>query len=274
VDQPLPKPRRRLLRHAATVALALVWATCLVLWFCNAELDHVPALRPAAAAHVPGWFAQIAARQDGVHCLVSSRSWTGPLLFRLSEDSNYGAAGYHYGLVLNALGLQLALLTRTIHDYDVIMLPYAAVVLPYCLLIVGSSVALLWQLNLLPLVRASLRFSRAAKVAMAVAAIAFVVANCIPWAWRPGAAISPDELWLVCLEPHRYPEVCLTFGFPFDFYQRGIMDGQAVQYFYGAEMEFHQHRLMDNVCLGFLAMMAAGMLVNRLRWPSRQSPAS
>lgn len=138
---------RRLFLRVFSSALLI---GAVVLWWATAHIDRNGRLpKPVVAIGVPGGFFQARGLQDGLHVLCMRNSWRRGFSVQFESMSYLGNAGYHYGELWTCGGFTFVLLTETIHDYDVIQSPYAAMVFPYWFLVSACACLLLYSLGLL-----------------------------------------------------------------------------------------------------------------------------
>lgn len=188
---------------------------------------------------------------------------------QLDRATNLGRSGYHHGFVVSGLGFTVAVLSKTHHGGDYVVSPYVAFVLPYWFLMVMSGWLFLHYSGIIALLRPYCRLSRMSICSAVAVLVTFAVLNLAPSAWRPGSSIQPEGLmgWaaLTFAPGSSYSEIMLEYGFPFECYRRGIINGESVNYFYGADTGCEQHMLMDNVCLAALATLLAILATEWLR---------
>jgi hypothetical protein len=169
----------------------------------------------------------------------------------------------------------VAVLPYTHYESDFIVPPHAAIAVPYWLTMVAGGFGILRCTGLLGTLAPYCRFGIAAWTAIALVALVFLALNAIPDAGRPGAHIDPQNAFEWCqliFFPSAWPDIELRYGFPFIWYELGLINGESVKLYHGAEMELLQHRLAENICIALGTMMICGMAVQWLVG-RRQTPA-
>ena len=261
-------PRLRSIR--GTVLSILVLAAALFLWFWNSGIYHRHLPRLSVAVEVLGLRGTTVANDDGLHFQVMKDYGWGPR-FRWNEANR---PAYHFGLVLNLLGLTVACQPYTHYDSDFIVPPNAAVGIPYWLLITASAFGILRFTGLSGWLAPYCRFGVAAWVVMAAIALVFLILNWIPEVdhgsartYDPGVKGSERVLWWVqvLFDPASFGNIALYYGFPFCWIERGYMNAQPVDLYYGAEMDFRPHKLAECLGVALVAMLVCGMVVELVR---------
>jgi hypothetical protein len=266
--------RRRLAIWRALGSILLL-AAGLFLWYWTSGISYRTLPRLGVSAGAMGLSVSAVASDDGVH-------------FRLWQDfgsrpefrwRDLNQPGYHHGLVLNLLGVIVAAQPYTYNGGDYIVPPNAAIALPYWLLIATASYGILRWTGLLHLLAPYCRFAIPALAVMAIVGLVFLVLNVIPGPNPAAGSVSEsgvssvqrvDEWLRKFFDPASFGDIEQHYGFPFTFYEVGYMNGERVELYYGAEMEYLQHRLGENLCVALAAMVIAGMIVQCLsRWRAR-----
>jgi hypothetical protein len=266
-----PIQRRGLTRWAlcGAIASSLVLTASLFFWLWSAGIYYRPLRQWDIAVSALGWQASAIAAEDGVHFRIG-KGYGQRLTVRWCEANR---PSYPFGSVVNLLGLLVAAQPYTHHDGDSILSPNAAIALPYWLLIVLSGAGFLWLTGLGRLLVPYLRFGIAAWVVMIAVAIVFLGLNAVPSADRPGAQISEsgyggvnrlDQLRRLVFEPESFADIALRYGFPFRCYEVGLIDGQSVDLYHGAEMGLLPHKAAENLCIALGAMLFMGMATEAL----------
>lgn len=269
MDQDKPKIRSNTPRRAMAAVFFVLLVSATGLWLFTSGIFCRPQPKPSLAVRAPRLLLQATALDNGVHHLCLWQQSNRHTSIQFDRVTYLGNAGYRHGFVASFLGFTFAILKQASGGTDYIVSPHAAVVLPYWFLIIISSLGFLWFSGIGRLLASYCRFSRFSWWLMGITMLVFLTLNCVPSAWRLGAAIRPDSVteWLnLTFSPSTYPEICLSYGFPFVCYQRGIINGKSVQIFHGYDtLGLHQHRMMENLCIMVASCMAAGMLVEVCR---------
>jgi hypothetical protein len=239
------------------------------LWYWTSGLYPHPLPRLGVSVGALGLSVSTIASDDGVHFRLRKEFGSRPQL----RWRDHNQPGYHHGLVVNLLGLVVAAQPYTYNGGDYIISPNAGIALPYWLLIATFGYAVLRWTGLLSVIAPYCRFGKSALVVMAVVGLVFVALNLLPYAnplagrvYDPGVS-SAERLgrWLqFVFDPAALGDIEQHYGFPRTFYEVGYINGQKVDLYYGAEMEFLQHRLGENLCLAVAAMLVAGIAVQWL----------
>jgi len=239
------------------------------LWVWTSGIYYRALPTPACAIRLPFVLLQACADGEGVHLLAMKERASQFPAIQFERASYLGNAGYHHGCVVNVLGLVTAVLPTEYCGGDYIVWPHIALVLPYWLLIVGAGCLLVVLTPAATWIAPYCRPSKVSGAAAALVCLLFATLNVVPSAWRPGAAIEPQTIqeWVtLTLEPHTaYSEIMLVYGFPFPCYRNGIIDGQSVNLFYGAEVGWEPHKAMENFCVAALAAFGVVLGIERVR---------
>jgi hypothetical protein len=264
---------RKIIPLLAGISLAV----SLGLWWWTSGICYRPLPSPAIAMRHPFALLQACADDDGIHFLAVKNSRLQFPAVWFGRASYLGNAGYHHALVVNLLGVVIGVLPTTYHDGDMIVSPYAALVLPYWLLIVASGAALVVTTPLAAWLSRYWRPTRMSAGAAALVCGLFLVLNVIPSAWRPGALIQPQtfrEWAMLIVEPEvEYSDIMLEYGFPFCYYRRGIIDGETADSYHGASVGWLPHKFMENACLAALSAFAVVLGAQWLRQRAANSAA-
>lgn len=260
---------RDCIRQTAAPLAAVTLLVSSILWVRTWAISHTHPETPVCAVHLPSFFLQTCAREDGVHFLAVLQNTVHFASIQFRPATFFGSSGYHVGSVVNILGLVIAISPFAHTDGDSHTAPYAAAVLPYWLLIVGSGSVLIVNTAAAAWLRRCGRLSTVSGMAAAGVVALFAVLNLIPSAWRPGASIQPQSLeeWVTLMfSPHTaYSELMVIYGFPFSFWHRGIINGQYVDQFYGATVGWEPHKFMDNLCTVTLLAFGVALATEWLR---------
>ncbi|MCA9175134.1 MAG: hypothetical protein KDB14_11680 [Planctomycetales bacterium] len=259
-------PSREKKLVATIVALVFFGSTLLWLW--TSGVYYRPLPKPGCAIRFPFVSLEAGANEQGVHFVAMRQSGRQFPTIRF-ETRFSGVAGYHHSHVVNFLGLMIAVLPTAYDGGDYSVSPHAALVLPFWLLIVGAgylfSVLTPIATWLWPYCRLSRRSCAAGGFVLAL----FAALNVVPSAERPGAAIRPRTIskWVeLTLQPSlAYPEVMLTYGFPFTCRHKGFINTKPVDLFYGASTGWKPHKAMENVCVAALTAFALVLAIEFLR---------
>ncbi len=227
--------RKRTRRVVVPVA-AMTLLVSSGLWVWTSGVYYRPLPAPACVVRLPFVSLEACANDEGVHFVAMkqrARQW--PAI-------QFGCARhgvYPHGYVFNILGLVVSVLPTQYDGGDYFVSPHAALVLPYWLLIVGAGYLLIVLTPVATWIAPYCRLSKFSGSVAGCICVLFALLNLVPSAWRPGATIRPESIreWVtLTLEPHvDYPEIMLVYGFPFACYRKGLIDGQSVNLFYGAE---------------------------------------
>jgi hypothetical protein len=271
-----PQVRSRRWSKATAGGCFAVFLAVVGIWLWASAIHHYrPFRRPSCAVRLRSLLLQAAALDNGVHLLCLRDESNRAVSIRFERVSFLGNAGYHYGRVISFLGFTVAILTHIDGGIDYIVPPHAAVVLPYWFLTIVFGYASLRFSGIGRLLAPFCRFSGLSWSLVGIAALVFLALNCIPAAWRPGAAIRPDSIpgWLqLTFRPSAYPEICVDYGCPFVCYRRAIINGEPVEVFHGDDtLGWQQHRAMENLCIGVTVITALGMTVEFARRRNRYS---
>lgn len=273
----IQKPIFRTLPNPSTAVWFVLLVISVALWAWTVDWPG-PARRTTAsvAVDVPGVTFQAAALSNGVHFQVFVRSYNrsfgvefGRARFRDGDRHNSGYPGHAW--FVSALGFIAAWLPTTVHDYDVILTPFAAAAIPYWFLIAGSAALLFGRTGMYLLLKPYRSGSLASLYAAALVLLAFFVLNLVPTtAWRPGINLQPSTLWgwgeITFWPGIAHHEVALKSGFPFECYRRAFIAGRRVDVFHGDDTQgILQHRLMDNVCIALVCAWTVSLAVERAR---------
>jgi hypothetical protein len=238
--------------------------------------SHSPAT-PAVALRTSSGLAQGCALDDGVHFIVMQGGFGQSAGIQFDRATYLGNAGYHHGTVVSFLGFIAAVLPTTFNGGDYILSPHVAFVLPYWALLIGFGWLSLRLTGLSKLFAPYRKWTKASIALGLCVLILFALLNFVPSAWRPGATIEPEGFsqWslLLFFPQEAYSEVMLEYGYPFVCLTRGIINGQPVHSFYGAEVGWKQHKAMENVCIAVIAMFATGIVVEWVRSRTRRREA-
>jgi hypothetical protein len=259
---------RRWRRAYVIIALLVLGVSVGLRIWAEKEL-HPGRPTPAIAVWNVGFGVQVSAWDDGIHFLaVFDRGAKEPPGIYLGPKTNLGRSGYRHGRLLSFLGLQAVLLPSTYGGSDYTVTPHAALVLPYWLLIVLSGVTALRCSKGWAFVGRHLSLSVPAVVLGLIVTIVFAVLNFSPAATGSHGPIRREGVvdWIsLALTRPGSSEIRLEYGFPSVCYRRGIIGGQSVDLFHGAEMGWKQHLLMEDVCIAVLAVLATIMAVEWIR---------
>ncbi|MCY3018668.1 MAG: hypothetical protein NTW87_06515 [Planctomycetota bacterium] len=239
----------------------------LALWMW--ALRHRPRPDPAFACRLPSLLLQVAALDDGVHFVAMRTYGSRTLCIEYGRATYLGNAGYHHGVLFRFAGFVAVALFREDRFGDLLVSPHTALVLPYWFLILVTGWLSLrctgLNARLAPLCHPSSLSLRAAGLAGAV----LVILNLVPHAWKPGSAIQPgtvgDFLTLMFRPGYAYSDIMLEYGFPFVCYRRAIRNGQSVDLYYGASTGWVQHKVMEDLCIVAVAVLAALILTEWLK---------
>jgi hypothetical protein len=261
------RPSPRSLR--GIVASTLLLAAAVFLWFWTSGLYPRTLPRLGVSAGALGLSVSTIASDDGIHFRLRKEFGSRPE-FRWADHNR---PSYHHGLVVNLLGVIVAAQPYTYNGGDYIVSPNAAVAVPYWFLIALAGYGLLRSTGLLGVLAPYSRFRVPALVVMSLVGLVFLALNLVPYA-NPAAGRSYDPSvssaehlgqWLqFVFDPASLGDIEQHYGFPRTCYEVGYINGQKVALYQGAEMEFFPHRLGENLCLALAAMLAAGMIVQRL----------
>jgi hypothetical protein len=265
-----PQVRSRRWSKATAGGCFAVFLVVVGIWLWASAIHHYrPFRRPSCAVRLRSLLLQATALDNGVHLLCLRDESSRAVSIRFERLSFLGNAGYHNGTVISFLGFTVAILTHTDGGRDYIVPPHAAVVLPYWLLIIVCGYASLRFSGIGRRLVPFCRFSRLSWSLVGIAALVFLALNCVPSAWRLGAAIRPDSIrgWLqLTFRPSAYPEICLDYGYPFVCYRRAIINGEPVEVFHGdGPLGWQQHRAMENLCIGVAVITGLGIMVEFAR---------
>lgn len=254
------------------LAAVLLLAAALFFWFWNAGFMYPPRPRLGFSVEALGMEYAVSASDDGVHFRLF-KEFGRRVEFRWGE---FNRPNYHHGLAFNLLGLIVAAQPYTYNGGDYIISPNAGFALPYWLLIVASGYGVLRFTGLCGWLAGYCRFGALAWGAMAVVALAFLTLNFIPdvdhgsaRTYDPGVTRAQQfDWWLqVIFEPASFGDVALYYGFPFCWIERGYINGQPVELYQGAEMDFLPHKLAECICIAVGSMLICGIAAE---WLSRR----
>lgn len=256
-------------RRVAVPVVAMTLLVSLSLWVWTSGVYYRRLPTPVCAVRLPFVLLQACASDEGVHLLAMKERGKQFPAIQFERATYLGNAGYLEGHFVNVLGLVIAVLPSEYCGGDYFVSAHVALVLPYWLLVAGSG----WLLVVLtPVARWIAPYCRPSKLSGAAAVLVlvlFAVLNFIPSAWRPGAEIEPQtfEGWVtLTLEPHTaYSEIMLVYGYPFPCYRKPIINGQVVDFFYGAEIGWEPHLAMENFCVAAFAAFAVMLAIQRVR---------
>jgi hypothetical protein len=143
------QPRRRKWRAVASgVFCGVLFVGTLVLWAVTSHIDrngHLPT--PAVVFRVPGGFFQAVGMRGGLHLIAMRQQGRRVVAIEFERATYLGNAGYHRGAIASWGGFTFVLLTRTLHDSDLILSPHVAVALPYWFLAAAFGCALLFSVG-------------------------------------------------------------------------------------------------------------------------------
>jgi hypothetical protein len=269
---------RRLRVRLPAVASVLLLAAALFLWFWTAGVYYRPLPRLGFAVTALGLSGSAIASDDGVHFRVY-KGYGQRVEFRWSE---FNRPNYHHGLVVNLLGVIVAAQPYTYNGGDYIISPNAGFALPYWLLIVTAGYGVLRFTGLSAWLARYCRFGALAWGAMALVALIFLVLNFLPHVdhgsartYDPSVTLSEQFQWWVqvLFDPASFGDIALYYGFPFCWIERGYMNGLPVDLYYGAEMEFRQHKLAECLAVALSTMFLCGIAVQWLSELGIKQPA-
>ena len=268
-------PQPKWIRTSGAAALS---ALTVFLWLWTSGIYSQSLPRLGVSARAMGVSVSAIASDDGVHFRFAKEFGSRPEL----RWCDFNRPSYHHGLVFNLLGIIVAAQPYTYNGGDYIISPNAGISLPYWLLLATIGYGVLRWSGLLRLLAPYCRFGIPALVVMSIVGLTFLGLNVIPHAnyaaariFDPGvsSAQRAGEWVRAIFDPASLGDIELNYGFPFCCYEVGFINGQRVELYYGAEMEFLQHRLGENICVALAAMALAGMAAQWI-WPLRTRPAA
>ncbi|MEX0655438.1 MAG: hypothetical protein WD534_00635 [Phycisphaeraceae bacterium] len=242
-------------RALLVVCLAVLLATMAAfLW--TAGL-HEPAshARVGIALRLPASLSQVVVQDDGLH-LLHQRPSFGQRSTGFEPAGNFGRGGYGHGVIVSGLGFTFAWLPQGFQGSDYVESPYMAIVLPYWLLIAGSALGFLYLSGLARRLVGLCRFTRTSWALMALGSVGFLVLNGLPSAELPGGRTHPKTIsqwYMRTFEPSTHSRITHRFGYPFTWFQHRRAPSRP------HDVDWRQHRMMDNLLLGASVILMLGM---------------
>ncbi len=242
------------MKKIAIVLLIIIFIISISFWlFIN--MQHPSASKkPAVAIKISSVLFQICARNDGIHFLVTESLPKHFLRVNFKHVNYLGVDGYHWGHVINLLGLVFAISPNGTGEYDYIVSPYMAIAIPYWLLITGTGLLLIIITPIAGWITTYFRPTKISIVAGVIIILVFILLNVVPFAsWHPGSKIqlqSINDLITLTINPlNVHSDIMLVYGFPFSCYKKGYIDSQQVNLYYGASVGWKSYKVMENLCL-------------------------
>ncbi len=245
------------------LAAAMTFLVSFVLWVWTSGVYYRPLPTPGCAVRLPFVMLGSCADGEGIHFLaMKQRASQFPAI-----HFGRGDTGYHHAYVVNILGLVMAVQPTKYDGGDYSVAPYAALIMPYWLLILGAGRVLVVRTPVFTWIAPYCRLSKLSGGVACFVCLVFAMLNFVPSTW--GSAIEPQTIseWAtLTLRPDTtYSEIMLVYGYPFPCYHRGIINGESVNLFYGERTGWEPHRAMENACVAAFAVFCAVFVTQRLR---------
>jgi hypothetical protein len=242
-------------RRVKVCCSAIAFALSSGLWLHSSGIYYRPLEPLTFAVRGPGALCQWCSQRSALHVLLMrtySAKWPSVHLHRQTyldiADSRPEGVGFRLG------GFALRVLPRTYHGGDYAVSPYAGVVVPYWLTTTALALVLLTCSGLARRLKPYLRFSRYAVPFMAVTALAFAWLNLAPAATY-------------------HQGVLRQYGFPQIYLQRAMDNGRTLDFFMGYNLGWRQDKVMENLLLAAVAVLAVGLLCELIRHTVRRTSA-
>jgi hypothetical protein len=265
--------RRPLRKKRAVLGLVVVLLgmAFLRVWTSGVYYRSLP--NPACAIRLPLIEVGIGADDKGVDLRVVKNAGSQYPAVHVGGMNNMTD---RHGYIVNCLGFVIAVLPTRYDGGDYSVEPYAATVVPYWLGIVGAGFLLARMSRVRAWLAQYRRPSRLSGYAAVAVLLFFAVMNLVPSAWRPGMSIRPHSFgeWLdLIFRPgSAHSVIMLNYGFPFRCYESGLINGQSVDYFYGARVGWQPHLAAENICAALLTAFAV-VFVESVRRSDSLRPA-
>lgn len=268
--QPAAKARRvRPILLAVSVTILIL---TLLLWFLHLDPFYRKVDTPGASAAIPGFALTATTPESGLHLKVERYPgfhFDAAVISR-QDHTSYRAELHRYGFSGNLLGLAVAADPGPVRGGCVFIEPYAATIVPYWMLFLGSAWLSLRFAGLWARVAPHCRWSRFSATGTGLFAMAFIALNFIPLhmlsAHGPEA---PENVWdwmsLIFSPPGYCPEIMLRYGFPFVVFEQGFIGGHPVDIYHGKESGWVPHRAGENLAILLIGTWAVRLTLQFIR---------